>query len=188
MTTTSAKATQKESWDPEEYAITPSSFEIIAKEKVVAKKGGKNEGNYENDDYDPQNPRRRREDVNMMMPTLSEKMWEKLYGSKPKSMESLNAPWHALLGEEEENEEDRGSVDDGSANQNQLMQQREKTDSFADAKAAPVTVQYANTIEAVRTMRSLARVSSGSGSGGRSEASERNRSEANTSAGFAEGV
>ena len=73
-----------------------------------------------------------------MMPTLSEKMWEKLYGNTPKSMESLNAPWHAFLGEEEENgKEDRGSVDDGSGNQNQLMRQREKTDSFADAKAAP---------------------------------------------------
>ena len=129
---TSTTTGKEESWDPEEYAITPSSFEIVAKEKVqIAKKGGKNKGNYDDDDdYDEQNPqRRRREDRNAMMPTLSEKMWEKLYGNTPKSMESLNAPWHAFLGEEEENaKEDRGSVDDGSGNQNQLMRQREKTD------------------------------------------------------------
>ena len=186
---TSTTSGKEESWDPEEYAITPSSFEIVAKEKVqIAKKGGKNKGNYDDDDddYDQQNPqRRRREDRNAMMPTVSEKMWEKLYGNTPKSMESLNAPWHAFLGEEEENaKEDRGSVDDGSGNQNQLMRQREKTDSFADAKAAPITVQYANTIETMRTTHSHALVSSGSGSGGRSDASERNRSEANTAAWF----
>jgi hypothetical protein len=180
-------ATQKESWDPEEYAITPSSFEIVAKEKVVGKKGGKNKGNYdENDDYDQQNPQRRREDGHVMMPTLSEKMWEKLYGNKPKSIESLNEPCHVFLGEKEENaKEDRGSVDgDGSAHQNQLMQQRKETDSFADAKASRITVQYTNTTEAVRTMHSPALVSSGGGSGGRSDASERNRSEANTAAWF----
>ena len=63
--------TGKESWDPEEYAITPSSFEIVAKEKVHAKKGGKNKGNYDDDDYDQQNPqRRRREDRNVMMPRV----------------------------------------------------------------------------------------------------------------------
>ena len=63
--------TGKESWDPEEYAITPSSFEIVAKEKVRAKKGGKNKGNYDDDDDDQQNPqRRRREDRNVMMPRV----------------------------------------------------------------------------------------------------------------------
>ena len=64
MTSTTAK----ESWDPEEYAITPSSFEIVAKEKVVGKKGGKNKGNYDDDDDDDdqQNPQRRREDINMI--------------------------------------------------------------------------------------------------------------------------
>ena len=64
-------ATGKESWGPEEYAITPSSFEIVAKEKVRAKKGGKNKGNYDDDDDDQQNPqRRRREDRNVMMPRV----------------------------------------------------------------------------------------------------------------------
>ena len=68
------------SWDPSEYAITPSSFEITRKTKNEKKK--KNDGKHD-------------EEI-IVAGALSQKVWEKLGGETtlPASREELDAPWH----------------------------------------------------------------------------------------------
>ncbi len=86
------------SWDPSEYAITPSSFEITRTTKNEKKK--KNDGE---------------EEEIIVAGALSQKVWEKLGGETtlPASREELDAPWHEQRQQQEQQHSprDRRNVD-----------------------------------------------------------------------------
>ena len=65
----------REAWDPSEYAITPSSFEIT---RLTTTKKQK----------------KKNEDVEINARALSQEVWEKVRGEMPASREELDAPWH----------------------------------------------------------------------------------------------
>jgi len=73
----------REAWDPSEYAITPSSFEIT---RLTNNNNAK-----KNDDEEE-------EIINKNSGALSQKAWEKLRGEPPNacSREELDAPWHGF--------------------------------------------------------------------------------------------
>ena len=70
----------REAWDPSEYAITPSSFEIT---RLIS-----NEKNDDDDDGEKIHKN--------FSGALSQKEWEKLRKETPASRDELDAPWHGF--------------------------------------------------------------------------------------------